>query len=200
MRSRRPSFRVALVTACLLALAGSGCLPDKPLEDPTPVGARPGPTGVAVASPGASVSGSPVASGGPAPAAPTAASAAGALAGKIGEPTKSGDVVMTINTAQRTDQLLILNITTENTGQDDVFVQPAVDFLVQYGPENDRTTAPPVTFGVPQPRYNGDVKKGQKSTGNVAFQVPQSAQNVVVNWRPQSQGGRVVATWPIAGA
>jgi hypothetical protein len=191
LRSLRRAPRSLVLAILMPVLIGQlGCIPDKPLEDPTPVGARPNATAPTGASPG--VGASPVAGGGSF-ASPTALSTGQAPTGKIGEPLKSGDVTVTVNKVDRTESQVIVNLTTENTGQGDLFIQPSVDFSVQYGSAG--TVAPPQAFGVPPPRYNGDLKRGQKSAGNVAFQVPRDASNLVFIWKaPQGQGGRVLAT------
>lgn len=171
-----------------LSLTLCACIPDKPIDEPTPVGGRPSPTAaVPVAAGGATGTGSPVPGAAPAANQP--------VQGKVGEPVRARNWTLTVTSAEFASGRLILSVTLENGGATDILVQPSVELLVQHGPAADRTTAPPTLFGVPQPRLDGDLKRGAKNTGNVAYTVPADATNVTLTWKaPAQQDGAVLAT------
>lgn len=192
-RRRSPGLCASLLALVVTTLAATACLPDKPLEDPTPVGGRP----TAAASPAAAGSPGPGGQTSGATGSPAAGAPTGASAGKVGDTIKVGDIAIKVNSVDRGPTLLTISITAENTGND-VFIQPAAEFELRYDQGGTTATAAPARFGVAQPLFNGDLKRGQTETGNIAFQVPQEAQNVTLIWKaPAAQGGRTLATWKL---
>jgi hypothetical protein len=111
---------------------------------------------------------------------------------KVGQRVESGGIAVTVNSLSRVDKLgdlwtpkegniyLLLDVTLETTTRDTAPYN-MMYFKVKDADGFEYSTA----FGTPEPSINsGDLAKGEKVRGNVAFEVKKTSTGLVMTYEP----------------
>jgi hypothetical protein len=109
----------------------------------------------------------------------------------VGESGESDGVVFTLNSVRRTTsgllapdagmEFLIVNLTAENTTNEDKIVSSLLNFSVKN--EAGDTFDQSFTAGV-ETSLDGDIPAGEQITGEIAYQVPQGESGLVLQFDP----------------
>lgn len=130
----------------------------------------------------------PLASGGSTQA--TAVPAANAV-GKVGERVEQGGIVLTVTKVEKTDKLsdfqkakdgstfVVAEVLIENAGQDNAPYNP-----LYFKVKDSEGFEANASLGVNSALASGELAKGEKARGMVAFEVKQAAKGLVLEYRP----------------
>lgn len=109
----------------------------------------------------------------------------------VGESGESGSLIITLNSVRRTtsgllpldagNEYLIVNLTAENTSNDDTVVSSLLNFSVRDA--DGETYSQSFTAGV-ETSFDGDVPAGEQITGEIAYEVPEGTTGLVLQFDP----------------